>query len=147
MNEKGGTGKTTTAISVAAVLAERGLCVLVVDLDPQASAGRPKTACSKRETRSRGKCSRPSFARARAWARRLAMPRPGQLSPVVAVAEHTVQWAAMLVRKPAPLRMSTAPGISEACIASNETMTPTNTEFKMAVTTGVADNTCVSVPV
>ena len=38
MNEKGGSGKTTTTISVAAVLAERGLRVLVVDLDPQASA-------------------------------------------------------------------------------------------------------------
>lgn len=38
MNEKGGTGKTTTTICLAAVLAERGLGVLVVDLDPQASA-------------------------------------------------------------------------------------------------------------
>src|SRR5437899_12931364 len=38
MNEKGGSGKTTTTISLAAVLAERRLCVLVVDLDPQASA-------------------------------------------------------------------------------------------------------------
>ncbi len=38
MNEKGGSGKTTTTISLAAVLAERRLSVLVVDLDPQASA-------------------------------------------------------------------------------------------------------------
>ena len=38
MNEKDGSGKTTTTISLAAVLAERGFRILVVDLDPQASA-------------------------------------------------------------------------------------------------------------
>src|SRR6266851_6937039 len=38
MNEKGGSGKTTTTISLAAVLAEDGYRILVVDLDPQASA-------------------------------------------------------------------------------------------------------------
>ena len=38
VNRKGGSGKTTTAVSVAAALAERGLPILLVDLDPQASA-------------------------------------------------------------------------------------------------------------
>ena len=37
-NNKGGSGKTTTAVSLAAALAERGLRILVVDLDPQGSA-------------------------------------------------------------------------------------------------------------
>jgi chromosome partitioning protein len=62
VNRKGGVGKTTTAVNVAAALALDGQRTLLVDLDPQGSAGRALGIEATDGTGSSG-----AFARKRGW--------------------------------------------------------------------------------
>ena len=83
-NQKGGVGKTTTAVNLAAALAADGISTLLIDLDPQASAT-SSLGVEKHEGRSlygplRGEGTALEMITATAWERLSLLPSEEDLS-------------------------------------------------------------------
>jgi chromosome partitioning protein len=95
INGKGGVGKTTTTISLAGALAADGQRTLVVDLDPQGSAGR---ALGIEVLEAGGAAA--GFSGKREWAVRYAAADPLGRLAVVPAGNDLVDAAAALARDP-----------------------------------------------
>jgi chromosome partitioning protein len=136
-NIKGGSGKTTTAVSLADGIARRGRRVLLLDLDPQASAsdwllpdtegpfaeevlsGQASLAAAVRPTRVAGLDLLPASAHLAARARALAGEPAAELALGSAL-EGSAGWDYTLIDCPPELGLLTLNGL----LAAGEVLVP-----------------------
>jgi len=109
-NQKGGVGKTTTAVNVAAALASKGIATLLVDLDPQASAT-SALGLEKQEGRSlygplRGEGSAADMVTPTAWKHLHIIPSEEDLAAAEIELAQTENFLARLRSVLEPLRAS-----------------------------------------
>ena len=142
-NQKGGVGKTTTAVNVAACIAKAGYATLLVDIDPQANAtvglglakdrepsvydvlcgrSRPRRRCRRRHRQPH----RPAVASGPGGGQRRAAPRGGlRAAPARGACALREPFAFTLLDSPPSL----GPPTVNALVAADRVIVPVQTEY------------------